>query len=55
MEIKGRNIIVTGGLGCLGSGIVAALEERAQTLLSLIVLRVKQIILIWLMLQIWKM
>ena len=33
MEIKGKNIIVTGGLGCLGSGIVAALEEKGANII----------------------
>ena len=28
MQIKGKTVLVTGGLGCLGNGVVAALEEE---------------------------
>lgn len=28
MEIKGKNVLITGGLGCLGNGIATALQEE---------------------------
>lgn len=32
MEIKGKNILITGGLGCLGNGVAMALKEEGANI-----------------------